>query len=331
MADSNRIHRDNFEKFYQDFTAGHLDEDLCEELLCFMETHADWFEEDSSAFVLSSLDNESLTNDFKQSLLQVNYETEEITHTNINSFLCAKNEGLLSEEADSKLAVYLDKNPQFQNDLKLLSLIKLESDKKIQYPNKSSLKRRQTKLLWPIIAAAACLAGLLMFNMNWTEKIHSAAQNATTEKQLAPLNAEASIHEKDEVSTENNWVDGLHKDYTYTVSQTMPWDTLNYTNVVDALIAIDTAEFPEENAPVMNPEIFKLPKEIATISNNYVQEVPVHKANQLALNNPIHPITSGLSYLTQQEIDFRMANDATNKKGRYFLKVGKLEILHIEN
>jgi hypothetical protein len=332
MTDSNKINEHNFEKFYQDFTHGRLDEKRCEELFSFMEVHADWLEEDSSAVVLSPLDNESLNNDFKQSLLQVNFEQEAIVPSNINAFLNAKIEGLLSEEAEFKLNVFLDENPQFQSELKWLAKVHLEADYKLKYPNKSDLKRKETRLLWPIIAAAACLACLLMFNWNRnTEKIQSATQNAATEKQLAPLNAEASIQEKDEVSTENNWVDGLSKDYTYTVSQTMPWDTLNYTNVFDAHIAIDTADFLEEKAPVMNPEIFKLPKETVISLNDYVQEAPVHKVNQLALNNPIHPITTGLSYLTQQEIDFRMQNDASNKKGRYFLKVGKLEILHIEN
>ena len=333
MADSNKINKDNFEKFYKDFTEGRLDEKRRVELFSFMEAHADWLEEDSSAFVLIPLDNESLNNDFKQTLLQVNYEQEAIVPSNTNAFLNAKIEGLLSEESDSKLAVYLDENPQFEKDLKLLSRIKLEADYKIQYPNKSELKRQQTKLLWPIIAAAACVAGLLMFNINWnTEKLQSAIQNTPVKKQMDALHVEVSMQQNDEVKKENIWVHQFQEDYTFSDLQNTPWDSLNDLIVVNPKNEIDTLEILEDKLPLINTEIFKTPKEIFISSNTENKEFPVNNTtNHLAMNNPIHPITNGLSYLTQQEIDFRMANDASNKKGRYFLKVGKLEILHIEN
>jgi hypothetical protein len=332
-----KINKDNFDKFYKDFEAGNLDKNRCEELFSFMEANVDWLEEETSAAKLSPLNAEILSDDFKQILLEVNFENDQITSSNIHAFLSANAEGLLSDEEVLKLSLFLQENPQFEKELKALTMLRLVADEFIKYPNKSQLKRKETRLLWPIITAAACLACLMMFNLNWdTEKMQSAAQDSTTEKRPAPAKAQASIHLNGEGLAENNRLDSFSQDYTFSISQNIPWDSLNYLNAVDSSSVIDTFDFQKDKYPEMSPEIFKVPKVLFISSNNNDhnddQEVPVTKMNQLlAYNNPIHPITTGLSYLTHQEIDFRMQNDASNKKGRYFLKVGKLEILHIEN
>ncbi len=330
MANSYKINRNNFEKYYKDFEEGRLDENLSEELFYFMEKNNIWQEDDISDIVICPSNDDLLNVVEKQNLLQINPENEGITEANIYFFLNSKIEGLLSEEADKKLTDFLNEQPKYRNELILLEKVKMKSDDNIYYPNKAKLKQKQSKLLWPIIAAAACFAGVLMFTFNIdNEYFKASALENFVKQQNDSLNLNQTENKNNETAPRFNLTQTFQKDYIPNKLLSRPLDSINYTPINWS--KVDTFKIYENEIPESNPLIEQIPKELFISSNADLPDLPINKSQQVSMNNPIHPITTGLSYLTQQEIDFRMANNTSDEKGRFFLKIGKLEILHVKN
>ena len=332
MANADKINNNNFEKYLKDFEEGRLDEKLSEELLCFIETYHLLEKDYQSEIVLQADKKDELNAEVKQTFLQVNTEIETITETNIHYFLKSKVEGLLDHNTHERLEIFLNKHQDYRVELMLLEQIKLAPDNQIKFPHKAKLKQKQTKWLWPIIATAACFAGLIIFSLNFNhESIKASAEQHFVKTQKDPVNSNqrkietrASLPQMNLTQTKSNRIFQNRK-------KSQPKDSLFLMFPIEQFV--DTFNTQEENKPESIPLYENLPEEVF-FSWNVIPDLPVKpsfKSQTLSMNNPIHPITSGLSYLTQQEIDFRMANNALEKKGRYFLKIGKLEILHVEN
>jgi hypothetical protein len=332
MANADKINKNNFEKYLKDFEDGSLNNKLSEELLCFIETYHLLEQDNQSEIVLHADEKDGLNAEVKQMFLQLNTENEAITEANIHYFLKSKVEGLLDHNAHERLEIFLNKHQNYRVELMLLEQIKLTPDKHIKFHHKAKLKQKQTRLLWPIIATAACFAGLIIFSLNFNhESIKASAVKHFVKTQKDSVNSNqhksetrASLPQMNLTQTKSN---RLFQDR----KKSQHKDSLFLMFPIEQFI--DTFDTQEENKPESIPLYENLPEEVF-FSWNVIPDLPVKpsfKSQTLSMNNPIHPITSGLSYLTQQEIDFRMANNALEKKGRYFLKIGKLEILHVEN
>jgi hypothetical protein len=332
MAKENNINKNNFEKYLKDFEEGRLDEKLSEELLCFIDTYHLLEQDNQSEIVLHADEKDGLNAEVKQMFLQLNTENEAITEANIHYFLISKVEKLLDQNGLESLEVFLNKHPQFRIELELLEQIKLMPDINVNFPNKTQLKQKQTKLLWPIIATAACFAGLLIFSLNFNnESIKASAVQHFVKTQKDSVNSNqhksetrASLPQMNLTQTKSN---SLFQDR----KKSQLKDSLFLMFPIEQFV--DTFDTQEENKPESIPLYENLPEEVF-FSWNVIPDLPVKpsfKSQTLSMNNPIHPITSSLSYLTQQEIDFRIPTNASEKKGSFFLKIGKLEISHVEN
>ncbi len=328
MSKENNINNNNFEKYLKYFEEGRLDEKLSEELLCFIETNL--LEEDQFAAVLRADHKDELNIDFKQNLLQINTHIETITASNIHFYLNSKIEGLLDQNALDRLEVFLFTHPQYRKEIELLERIKLIPDAKVIFPNKTQLKQKQTRLLWQIIVTAACFAGLIIFSLNFnTESIKASAVKNFVQQQNDSLNSNHLQSQTKESSPNINITQTKWVDYVKQTIQSNSMDTLNFATSNGQ--NVDTFNIQKSIIPESNVLIEQFPKEVLISSNNLVPNLPINKAQIVLMNNPIHPITSSLSYLTQQEIDFRIPVNTSEKKGSFFLKIGKLEITHVEN
>lgn len=329
MANKNDINKNNFEKYLKYFEEGRLDEKLTEELLCFIETNQ-LLEEDQLEVILRKDQKDELNVDIKQNLLQINTHIETITASNIHFYLNSKIEGLLDQNALDRLEVFLSRYPQYRKEIELLEQIKLTPNSNVHFPNKTQLKQKQTRLLWPIIVTAACFAGLIIFSLNFnTESIKASAVKNFVQQQNDSLNSNPIQNQTNESSPYINVSQTKWVDYVKQTIQSNSLDTLNFATSNGQ--NVDTFNIQKSIIPKSNILEVQLPKEVLISSNNVVPNLPLDKTQIVLMNNPIHPITSGLSYLTQQEIDFRIPTNASEKKGSFFLKIGKLEISHVEN
>jgi hypothetical protein len=329
MAKENNINKNNFEKYLKYFEEGRLDEKLSEELMCFIETNQ-LIEEGQLELVLRADRKDALNVDIKQNLLQINTHIETITASNIHYYLNSKIEGLLDQNALDRLEAFLSMHPQYRKEIELSERIKLIPDTKVIFPNKTQLKQKQTKFLWPIIAAAACFAGLIIFSLNFNnESIKASAFKHFVKQQHDSLNSNPLQNQTKESSPNINVTQTKWIDFDKQTIQSNSMDTLNFA--ISNGQNVDTFNIQKSTIPESNILIEQFPKEVRISSNNVVPNLPLDKTEIVLMNNPIHPITSSLSYLTQQEIDFRIPTNASEKKGSFFLKIGKLEISHVEN
>jgi hypothetical protein len=328
MAKVERINKNNFEKYLLDFEEGRLDEKMSEALLYFMETNHLLEDDHESAFVLHADLKVALLAETKQNLIQLDTESEAITESNIHYYLNSKIEGLLDQRTNERLNDFLNKHSEYRNELELLENIKLIPDASIKYPAKSQLKQKQTKSIWPIIAAAACFVGLLISGLNFNnESLKASAVKNIVKQQNDTLNSNETQNQNPIIKknlTQTKWKEFMKESMKMNLPEVQNYLPLNEE-------VVDTLDLRENKFPELRQVVLQMPEEVLISSTSTNPLTPIKQSQQVLMNNPIHPITSGLSYLTQKEIDFRMANNETQKKGRYFLKIGKLEILHIEN
>lgn len=318
----------NYEAFYLDFLEGTLSEQDTALFLKFMEEHPELRLEDES-FV--SMDDEfvSLDQTFKENLKQVSFNEAAISLNNVEQFLIAQTEGLLSEHKNAELNVFLAQDPTLLHAQRVYAHTKLTADESIVYAEKSSLKQARRVALWPIISLAAAASVAVFFFVGNASLEFGQSAGSTAKINFKGVKTPSSTIENSTINIGATSVE-LPSVFVETHSNENP---------------IVASTNPVHNLPVMNSLKVKKLKGIAVRENeNDLEEQTFPsatnspKSEDIASNygfqdmkNPIKPITNRLSDAVKQEVDFRTAKATERTPGGFYLKIGKLEISHRKN
>ncbi len=169
------INKYNYEAWFLDFHEGKLTVDEQELLFVFVEQNPEMAEQLFDYQEPKTADIE-LESDFQDFLKKPLYEhAKEITTQNLNDFLIAETEGLLTNKQVLLLDKYILQNQSAAKERKLYALTRQEPDYTIVFENKQSLKRGSRPVLARIgsrivrlrfievSAAAILLAAVIIF------------------------------------------------------------------------------------------------------------------------------------------------------------------------
>ena len=328
------LNRNNYEAVYLDFLEGSLNEENTAALFAFLEENPDLKLEEE--LVSLEINSKKLDPAYKQSLKQVLFDEDTISISNVNSFLIAQTEGILSSKKEQELEQFIALHPVCKGEQKLFKAIHLQANLEEIYTEKGALKQVIKIALWPYFsaAAAACiLIVLTLGNFNSAETTTNIAQAATKKNDLI-VPPRKKEHTSSEFEKENrNKTIAQSTTATKTTSkQSIENQKLEQSNQTE-LLQITKVEkkkpitFPKRKVkpfqttdPLQELELaLVLPVEIK--NKNTAPEYSYLGFNEM--ENPIVPITNKLSNLIKTDVDFRTAKPTKKHSGGIYIKVGK--------
>lgn len=323
-----RISIFNYEAFYLDFLEGTLSEEETALFLAFLEEHPELQLDDENLFAIED-DQVALDTSFKENLKQLNFETTVITLNNVEQFLIAQTEGLLSSTKRAELNVFLSKDPSLLHAQRLYANTKLNPDLSIVFEEKSSLKQARRIALWPILsmAAAASVAVFFFLGNPSTDTAQMAGTTARIHVKLPVKDVNQSpvvINPSKPISQEPSFSVSMPSKEQPIVASNNPNRLTNFPLQlkVKKLNGISVREVEND----IEEQTFAQ----STISPVSTENVATNYGFQ-DMKNPIKPITNRLSDAVKQEVDFRTAKATEKTPGGFYLKIGKLEISHRNN
>ena len=205
------LNRNNYEAVYLDFLEGNLNEEDSVLLLDFLDENPDLKMEDE--FISLDVNSIQLESSYKQSLKQVLFDEDAVSILNVNSFLIAQTEGLLSENKELELKTFIALHPAFEHEQKLFNAAHLKANLEEVYSEKGSLKQARKIAMWPYFsaAAAACIILFLTFgNFNASKGTTLVANNSKkkndSEKSIIKEeNSSQVVEKKEDVKDVNNY------------------------------------------------------------------------------------------------------------------------------
>ena len=307
-----KINHTNYEIFYLDYLEGNLNQDDTRLLLQFLDKNPELALEDEELLVLDS----SPTDEFLelQNDLKVFDETEAIGNDNVELFMTASIEGLLTEQQEQHLLQFIEKNPGLETDFNSYKKTILNPSEKINYPQKSELKQVRIIPLYIKVAVAAAglvfLIGLFQF---WTQNSESFEVN----NYLSSHFVSGKIKQNQPIDKQTNQ------------GHVSVYKVANKVNEDMSLTPVSVLPF--RNAQLLTK---KLPEvDIASLNLTFEKTtVPFTEAqntNYLSVSemkNPIKLFTDGIKKRFDKEVDFRTAKAIKNKQGGFYLKIGRFEI-----
>lgn len=322
-----RISIFNYEAFYLDFLEGNLSEEDALLLHQFLEEHPDLKVDDNPFLVLEN-DLPKLDDKFKSELKQISFEDDKITPQNIEKFLIAEMEGLLSSNKIIELNQFVADNKAIKDLRKRYASTRLVADRSIIFKNKASLKQGKKIILWPYLSlAAACIVVLFLI---W---------NATTtivETSMDPIITQIDHNEKKDSLSQNTNTTNNSKDRS--IKKNIP-ETQKTDRTPVQLAVVDTQI---KNNSLVQGKIILDHKKAKTITRNYKEIDIIENSSNMVISNqkeieyttlgfnemknPIQPLTNRLGEVVKKEVDFRSAKATKNQSGGFYLKIGKLEI-----
>jgi hypothetical protein len=137
-----KISRDNYEAYFLDYHEGNLSPEMMGEVLVFVGQNPD-LKEEFEEFENVSLVPDDLHLYTEKDFLKKNpgIFTGPITLANIEEYLVAETEGLLSADILAELDEFIVSNPQFEKDRRIYSHTRLVAESQIVYRQKNILKR----------------------------------------------------------------------------------------------------------------------------------------------------------------------------------------------
>jgi len=341
-----RISIFNYEAFYLDYLDGNLNEEDAAMLLDFLKKHPE-LEVEMDELPLLQPQNVSMDSSFLNSLKQVDFELDAIHLNNCEAFIIAFIEQQLSADKQAELLRFAERNTQVHDLIAQYNIVRLIADPTIVYTNKSELKQSRKIMLWPYVAAAASIAFFIFIyqgvSTNETsigEKL--TAKNKTIDDKLKQKRTDSIPSKKAE--TEQELENNFDESNTSFIEQNMNVAQNNRKNQLnnsekdvifeqnDEPFKLEIANTPEKK---LDQNVNQLPKENIKIEQpeNTIATVGVtknSKDNSLVayndMKNPIKPITNRLSEFTKTEIDVRTAKATEEKRGGFYLKIGKFEV-----
>lgn len=333
------IDETNYEAFYLDFLEGNLSKEDTALLLAFLEEHPE-FKLEEEEFI--SLDQNAvvLEDSYKQSLKQVVFDEDSICLSNIQPFLIAHTEGILSPEKERELDRFIALNPSFSHEQKLFDATRLVPNIAEVYADKSSLKQVKRVALWPFIslAAAASIALLITFgNLTSTTdpSEHSVANNTnndTIKKQSEKKDDSTNKQDHEQKTNSAPIIEKSSSTLVATVDRQEIYPTVvKHEKISRATEVVFTKLKRRSNNHFFDVMDDDLEPEIAS-KNNPTPRInkPVQSGYTLLgfqdMKNPIEPVTTQLGTVIKKEVDFRSAKATSKHSGGFYLKIGKLVI-----
>lgn len=331
-----RISIFNYEAFYLDYLEGNLSEEDTALLMEFFAANPDLRMDDEELPSYSSADQVVLDAQWKNSLKQSSDE-EVITTLNVDQFLIAEAEGILSKEKVQELNAFIDANPEFALDRKIYALTNFEPDMSVAYTDKASLKKEKARVVWFYYAAAAA-ASVILFLWVWnsTQGISELNDNTVihandklNEKTLQDQDNGGETNEFNKLNTVNSEREfSLANNDQQTNNEKEPANTTNtspnkknekidvnglsHHDVSPLIVSVD----PKNLEPI-TPTIYEVKQ------NSNPQDVYA-SAREIKMSNPIEPITKFVSEKTNTAVDFQKTDKGSDQKG-FYLKIGKFE------
>lgn len=324
-----------YEEIYLDFLEGNLGEETSNSLLTFLEDHPELKWENEEIIPLKK-EEKWMDHELKYSLKQTDFQNDEITTENIESFLIAQSEELLSNKRLDELIHFLHRNPAFLVDQKRIHASRFHPDLTIIYPDKKNLQKKETKKIgWISIAIAIAASFILFFMLRngnelsiaLTRKHKIVAKNEMIKQKVAPkITTEKRILNTHFVPVKMNQaaIDiSKIEPVKFQKSDTHFSHDLTSLHLKNKEIKpFQTVEFPEIDERIEEP--------VLTLNTFYSSTVKNEQVNQLFgfddMKNPIAPITNQLKNLMQKDVDFKMNNPTDNGSRKIYIKIGKLII-----
>jgi hypothetical protein len=318
----------NYEAFYLDFLEGNLNEEETALFLAFMEAHPELRLEDET---IVTLDDKfvALDQTVKDNLKQVSFNETAISFNTIEQFLIAQTEGLLSENKNAELNVFLAQHPLLLQDQRVYAHTKMNADLSIVYADKSSLKQARRVVLWPILSFAAAASVAVFFFLENPVNQFAQTVGRSAKMGIKTRKTPVRIHHSNAVSDTNR---RPNNQSVFTAEHLENQSRLGSKSAVLAA---------NEPIHLHVKQIKRLP--IRETENDIEEQTFAHVINAspvaaIASNygfqdmkNPIKPITNRLSDVVKKEVDFRTAKATEKTPGGFYLKIGKLEISHKTN
>ncbi|MFT5780204.1 MAG: hypothetical protein ACI837_003165 [Crocinitomicaceae bacterium] len=329
-----RISIFNYEAFYLDHLEGNLSDKDTALLMTFLDENPELQMEDDSMPSLFAEDI-TLSRHDKNELKQTD-DDEVITAVNVEYFMIAEVEGILSNDKQNELAAFIEIHPELEKERAVFNALTLSPNLYEVYTDKNGLKKK-TIVLWPYISIAAAASVIIAFFLltnSGTEVPSNLAvdpqdQNKE-EKQIEPIDElpQIALQVKDESEVQNS-ARNAHRNTPVQHDLVLPNQMAN---------ADDNKVSPLNRRPVRNllPSLegYEI-QPITTAIASYVREDREDGgSNAYAANtgiehmtDPIQGVTSRLNKRMKKDVDFRTAKATKDQSGGFYLKIGKFELL----
>jgi hypothetical protein len=328
------LNRNNYEAVYLDFLEGSLNEENTAALFAFLEENPDLkLEEELVSLEINSI---KLDPAYKQSLKQVLFDEDTISISNVNSFLIAQTEGILSSKKEQELEQFIALHPVYKGEQKLFQASHLKANLEEIYTEKGALKQVIKIALWPYIsaAAAACIVILLTLgNFNSKETTTNIAQ-ATSKKNdfYSPSRKKEHTSSGFEKENKKKTIAQSTTATTTASKQSIEIKKLEKGNQTDLLQIVKV----EKKKPIILPKRkvkpFQTTDPLQDLELALVLPVEIKNKNTAPeysylgfneMENPIVPITNKLSNLIKTDVDFRTSKPTKKHSGGIYIKIGK--------
>lgn len=330
----------NYEAFYLDFLEGNLNDEDTALLLSFLEQHPELKIEEDALPVLDP-DLPMLDQQFKSDLKQISFNETAVSADNVEQFMIAQTEGLLTKEKISELDGFIGENASLRKTKALYAATKIKPDLSVVFTDKDSLRKNRRMAIWPYVAFAAAASVVAFFfivlqngNRSLTDPIGNEIAQTDSLNQKK-LNKKELKNPSNNSVEQNSPVDEVF----------IPGKTFAENRDIESAPSIVSQPDQRKDArPIIDPIKLKSPRTIELAHNeseiienrsSYVTEQQMEKTTndyaQLGfqeMKNPIKPVTNRLGDLVNQEVDFRTAKASPKNSGGFYVKIGKFEISH---
>jgi hypothetical protein len=333
---------ENYEAFYLDYLEGNLSKQDSAALELFLVDHPHLVLDDTDLPAFSSDENE-LDAAKKAILFKGIYDGISYNET----LIIGEIEGVNTPMESQYLSDLLQKEPTLSSTFAAYQKTHLQPDTTQVFAGKSTLKKRETIVLWPWISAAAASIVLMFSIYNFNREDVNVAQVDDQPKVQDSLAVSSAIESnlvgqkktvKFQGRNKNNVVDEVQQVQASDVFIAFRSKAQRNLKVVPIYVKtqeISARPIVDKTVAVVDPTIIvdesylndlavnTVPSEVAgnvEIPNNTYVVQPFEK-----MPNPISGITQIAERLTNTEIDFRKADATKRKSGGLHFKIGKFE------
>lgn len=311
-----RISIFNYEAFYLDYLEGNLDENDSRLLLEFLSEHPECEIEIDE---LPTLEANAANQNWDE--LKIVGSEDRITEQNVEHFIISSVEGIISDEKNEELMLFVEKHPTYKKLIDSHKKLILQPDLRVVFENKNELKQRSTVIMWPFYVAAVAAVIFVLLYLNIPSSTVTAPAAVPTQK------AKISKPNNDVLANPELDIDSINLLANVEYSSTSKYTAAkkDTTSKIDN----NTVITPRAVRNVLSSDYSRKLEPLAVVFQN---ENPTENEDVLAMNdvntliNPIEPITTFISRKTNVDIEYKQRKKTSEKKGGFFLKIGKFEL-----
>ncbi|GAB5417334.1 MAG: hypothetical protein Crog4KO_29160 [Crocinitomicaceae bacterium] len=317
-----RISIFNYEAFYLDYLEGNLSEEDTQMLLQFLEEHPECRMEEDELVTLD--DVAPMTFSGKNSLKQVD-EAGPIGMDNVEHFMIADAEGLLDDIKQSELNAVVAENLELEATRNRYNAVYFTADESVVFGGKSGLKQRKTLVLWPYISGAVAAAAVvaIMLIPGWSSLDAGPLEFGEYDVEFAGTNGGGQKPEP--------VIDPVNKGGTNnSIVQFASAGTMDKQEPVRDIKKMNTKKLNGFGGRAIDLSLRPVSADIYKTDATANTDIEVFKTanpqgEDLAMENPIEPVTNFIAEKAKTEVDFKRRKADGKKKGGFFLKIGKFE------